>query len=202
MNDVNESDFGKIVDEYQKSVDVPNSKGRQFLLCPVGLVGAGKTTVLKPLAEKLGLVRISTDEIRKYLKEKGFNYKRVEDITFVVTNFFIKKGYGVAIDTDCVRSDKRTKIEEQSRKQHVPVIWIHINPPEEFILNKLRNFPHTWLFKNADEAIKNYEDRKPLHAKLDSFDFAYVFDTSKPDLDKQIDGAEKIITEKLTKLRN
>ena len=71
-----------------------------------------------------------------------------------------------------------------------------INPPEEFILNKLRNHKPTWLFKNADEAIKNYEARKPLHQNLD-FDFAYTFDTSKPDLDEQIEEATKIINSRI-----
>jgi len=196
MNELNEIQFKKFVDDFSKTVAVPDSKGTQFLLCPVGLVGSGKTTVIKPLAEKLGLVRISTDEIRKSLKEQGFSYQKTEDIAFEVGYLFIDKKYGVAIDADCVRPDKKEQIETLAKKKKIPVVWIHINPPEEFILNKLRSYPHTWLFKNADDAIKNYEARKPLHEKL-NFDFTYTFDTSRPDLNEQIGEATKIILKKL-----
>ncbi|MDE1944098.1 MAG: hypothetical protein KGH97_01205 [Patescibacteria group bacterium] len=54
--------------------ELANRLPRQVFLAPVGRVGAGKTTVVKPLAERLGLVRISSDEIRKLLKERGLGY--------------------------------------------------------------------------------------------------------------------------------
>ena len=162
------------------------------MLCPVGLIGSGKTTVLKPLAKKLGLVRISTDEIRKMLKERGFSYDGDENIAFAVGKHFIGKGYGIAIDADCVRLSKKKKIERFAKKLSMPIIWIHINPPEKFILNKLKNYPHTWLFKDARQAIANYKARKPLHKNL-NFDFAYMFDTSRPNLKQQIKEAADII---------
>ena len=181
-----------IIDAYTKSVEIPKKKGVRFFLCPVGLIGSGKTTVLKPLAKKLGLVRISGDEIRKMLKDGGFGYEGDENIAFAAGEYFIGKGYGIAIDADCVRSDKREKIEKLAKKLSMPIIWVHINPPEKFILNKLKNYPHTWLFKDAKQAIANYKARKPLHKKL-NFDFAYTFDTSRPNLKRQIKEAADII---------
>ncbi len=197
MIDLSETQFQDFADEYQDTIDIPQQKGRQFLLCPIGIVGSGKTTVLKPLAEKLGLVRVSSDDIRKTLKEKGFSYKRTEDIAFSVADHFIDKGYGIAIDADCVRLDKKKQIEEISIKRAIPLVWIHINPPEEFILNKLRNYPHTWLYKDAEDAINNYEARKRLHRNL-HFNFAYTFDTSKPDLNEQIDEAVTAIKKSIS----
>ena len=48
------AEFKKILEEYRKNTVVYKQKpARQFFLCPVGLVGAGKTTVLKPIAERL-----------------------------------------------------------------------------------------------------------------------------------------------------
>lgn len=184
----------EVAKEYEQTIAIPEQKGKQFFLCPVGLVGAGKTTVLKPLAEKFGLVRISTDEIRKMLKERGYGYKAAESIALAVGEKYARQGYGIAIDADCARPDKKLEIEEVAKKLNVPLIWIHINPPEEFIINKLKNYPHTWLFKDAEHALQNYYARKPLHEKLD-FDFTYTFDTSRSDIGKQIDeAAEKIKT--------
>lgn len=185
-----------IIDAYKKTVEIPKIKGRRFLLCPVGIIGSGKTTVMKPLAKKLGLARISTDEIRKMLKNRGLDYQKTDNIAFAVGEYFVSKEYGIAIDADCVRLDKKKKIEGLAKKLSMPIIWIHINPPEKFILNKLKNYPHTWLFKDAAQAIANYKARKPLHKKLD-FDFTYTFDTSRSDLKQQIKEATDIIRKRL-----
>ncbi|HEY4520375.1 MAG TPA: AAA family ATPase [Candidatus Paceibacterota bacterium] len=190
MNKLSQEQIHIFLEKYRQTVAVPYPKGRQILLCPIGLVGAGKTTVMKPLAERLGLVRISGDEIRKMLKENGFINNRVDEIAFPVIESFLKEGYGVAVDSDCIA--KREKIEKKASELNIPIVWIHIAPPEEFIINKLKNYPHSWLFKNADEAIKNYESRKPLHTKLD-FNFVYTFDPSRPDINDQIDKAAEII---------
>jgi len=66
------------------------------------------------------------------------------------------------------------------------------NQSEEFIINKLKNQKHSWLFKDAEDAINNYLARKPLHQNLD-FPFTYTFDTSKSNLNEQItEAGEKI----------
>ncbi len=198
MNDIPEEQLTKFIDEFRKTVVVPDTKGKKFLLCPIGILGSGKTTVMKPLAEKLGLVRLSSDEVRKMLKERGFNYQQTERIAFVLADDFLMQGYGIAIDADCARQEKQEQVKERAAKDGIPVIWIHINPPEEFILNKLRHYPHSWLFKDAEAAIRNYEARKPLHQDL-QLDFAYTFDPSRPDLDAQIDEAAEIITRAVEK---
>jgi predicted kinase len=193
MDDLSESQFQEWVREYRAQVIIPEKKGKQILLCPVGLVGAGKTTVVKPLAESLGLIRVSSDEVRKMMKARGLDYKGVEDIVFAVGLSYMDEGYGVAIDADCVRLDKKAEIERLAAERKVPVVWIHINPPEAFIINKLKQYPHTWLYKDADAAIANYQARKPLHQDLSSFHFTYTFDTSKSDLDEQIEKAREVI---------
>jgi predicted kinase len=182
----------EILKRYESELELPAQKGLRIFLCPIGLVGAGKTTVVKPLAERLGLVRISSDEIRKIMREQGTVGLKAFDLATVLIRKYAEAGYGVAIDSDCSNVEKIERVEEAADRLDYKVIWIHINPPEEFILNKLRNFKHTWLFKNADEAIANYYRRKPLHENL-SQDFTYTFDTSREDLPMQIDEAEKII---------
>ncbi|MBU4480038.1 hypothetical protein KKG48_01160, partial [Patescibacteria group bacterium] len=51
---------------FKSQIKIPKNKPKkQIFFCPVGLVGAGKTTVTKPISKKLGLLRISSDELRK-----------------------------------------------------------------------------------------------------------------------------------------
>jgi len=179
--------ISEIVEIYRPQIKVPTNKPRtQFFLCPVGLVGSGKTTVLKSLSEKLSLVRISGDEVRKILKECGYDYELTWEIGQKLVAEFVEQGYSIAHDTDCATPRTQEYLKKLAQEKGVKIIWIHTNPPEEFIINKLKNFKHTWLFENADQAIENYMSRKALHQHL-NIEFAYTFDTSKDNLNEQIE---------------
>ena len=166
----------EIIKEYERTLVFPSSKKLRIFLCPIGLIGSGKTTVMKPLAEKLGLLRISSDDLRKIMREKRHGFENLKEAISSLVSKYVEQGYGIAMDSDHGPTEKKKKLEEFAAKVSMPIVWIHINPPEEFIVNKLKNFKHSWLFKDVDDAIKNYETRKPLHQNLD-FDFTYTFDT-------------------------
>ena len=193
MNNIPDSVYDDVKDTFLKSLFIPDEKPQhQYILCPVGLVGAGKTTVVKPLSETLDLVRISGDEIRKCFKDKGYGYDRFKELAFEITQSFLGQGYSIAIDSDCVTEDTIQKINDSKEKYGIKDVWIHINPPEEFIINKLSNLKPNWL-GTAEQMVKNYYQRKPLHEDLSHFSFIYTFDTSRDDLDKQLKEAGGII---------
>lgn len=185
---------------FEKSLEIPSVKPTpQFFLCPVGLVGAGKTTVMRPLTKELGLVRISTDELRRLLKEHRFGWDEAEEIALAVGGKFAREGYSIGIDADCIRAEKRAKIEKHAKELGARVLYVHIAPPEEFIINKLMSFEHSWLFRDGAHAVENYRLRKPLHENLGGIPFTYTFDTSRDDLSKQIEEAVQRIREELQK---
>ena len=187
-NNLSDFEFKKIWRKYESQLILPKVKLKnQMMLCPIGLVGAGKTTVLKPLSQKLSLLRISSDEIRKILKREGFNYVRTLEIALGLILKYLNLGYSIAVDADCIDLEKRKMLGDLARQRKIKVIYIHIKPPEKFIINKLTNYKHTWLFKDAANAIDNYKRRKPLHRKyLKTVKFYYRFDTSRADLKSQI----------------
>jgi len=181
-------DLKKIEGLYNKKIIIPRKKNKvQILLCPAGLVGAGKTTVVRPISDKLNLLRISTDEIRKILISKKFNLLRTTEIASNLVVKYLKQGYGIALDADCVSPSVQRDIKKLQKEYNVIPIWIHINPKEKFILNRLKSYNHTWLFKDEKDAVDNYKRRKPLHKKyLGDIDFYSKFDTSKDNLNMQI----------------
>lgn len=198
--DLSNEDLKNIKNIFVSQLFIPQIKPlKQFLLCPVGLVGAGKSTITVPLARKLNLVRISHDEIRKILKENDFNYNRSKEIALEVISDFLNKGYGVAIDANCGSLETFNRIEHIKKERDLKVIWIHINPPEEFIINKLRKFDHTWLFTSGEEAVQGYYKYKNAYGDGTNLgiDFTYVFDTSKTDAQKQIVEAEEAILKRV-----
>ncbi len=190
---LSDEEFIRIRDGVEASFELPTWKRfPQIVLCPVGFIGAGKTTIITPLAKRLSLLRISTDEIRKRLKENGYNYKRTFEIATSLGEKYARDGYSIAIDADCASPYTQEFLNRLSSKLGAKLIWLHVNPPETFILHKLRTFKHTWLFRDADHAIKNYLARKVLHEKLE-MPFFYTFDPSRDDLERQItEAAERI----------
>lgn len=82
----------QIIKKYEETLEIPDTKPeKQIMVCPVGVVASGKTTVIKPLSKKLSLLRISTDEIRKLLKENGYSYDSVKDLAFDLADKYFGK---------------------------------------------------------------------------------------------------------------
>ena len=184
-----------VASQYENDLVIPDHKPKnQFILCPVGLVGAGKTTVLKPLSEKLSLVIISGDEIRKLLYDRGLSFNDTWKIRQSLIKKLVLEGYGVAHDSDCDTHETQQFLKVLAMNTGIRLIWIHINPPEKFIINKLMSYDYSrsWLFQDSKHAIQNYYQRKPLHKNL-NLPFLYTFDTSKENLPQQIDEAIKVI---------
>jgi predicted kinase len=185
----------KIASEYYESLDKPEAakEGPEFALCIIGLVGAGKSTVLNKLLKLVPMARQSGDEIRKLLYEKGLpeaDSATIAGINERVVGLFVDNGYRVAYDNDFGNPAIRAKMETWNRRRNIPIVWIRINTPEDFILKKLRSFGRTYLFSDGEEAVVKYFERKALHAEQASefakLPFVYTFDTSRGDLDAQV----------------
>jgi shikimate kinase len=186
----------EVMKDYEQSLIFPPQPPRkQFVLCPVGLIGAGKTTVTQPLADRLSLLYLSGDEIRKRLKERGMSYEALSRIRPALIRNYLNKGFSLAVDSDCAGMSGK-EIRAAIEKSKVIPIYIHINPPEPVILGRLRERHQqpdlAWLFKDANEAVANYMRRKPLHEHLD-LPFVFTFDDSKEGLASQLDECESCI---------
>jgi predicted ATPase len=180
--------------EYEQTLVIPEHKpSPQWMLMPVGMIGAGKTTVAKPLAEHFGLIRISTDEVRERLQRRGYSYGGARDITHELSKKYLTLGYSIAIDGN---TGSRSGLEYNKKTSEafpqVRQVFIHISPPEEFIVNKLKNYRHTWLFKDGEHAVASFT----MHKKdfmLPDLPFVYTFDPSRDDFPEQLkQGIEAI----------
>jgi predicted kinase len=190
--------------EFRANIKIPETKpSRQFFLCPVGLVGSGKTTVLKPIVEKFNLVRISSDEVRKSLLENGYDYGPVKEIVFKVINELARLGYSLALDMDCGNPLTKEHTEKLLSELNAKIFYVHINPPQEYVFEKFRNFPLelSWLAPGRpDDMINNYLVQKEKRKEENThFDFIYTFDTSRADIADQIGECCKKIQEEIGK---
>ncbi|OGG48938.1 hypothetical protein A3G63_03395 [Candidatus Kaiserbacteria bacterium RIFCSPLOWO2_12_FULL_52_8] len=180
--------------DYEKTLVVPEVKpSPQWMLMPVGLIGSGKTTVVKPLAKHFGLIRVSTDEIREQLKQRGYTYKGAREIAHELTKKYLRLGYSIAVDGN---TGSMTGLEYNKKTAeafpHVQQLFIHINPPDKFVIDKLNKYPHTWLYKDGSHAVDNFLTNKK-NFTLPNLSFVYTFDTAKENLPSQLDEAIKTI---------
>lgn len=53
-------------------------------------------------------------------------------------------------------------------------------------------YKHSWLFRDGEHAVENYRQRKELHKNL-PMKFFYTFDTSRPDIQEQIEEIAELI---------
>ncbi len=160
--------------DFRASLVVPEHIPKeQFFFCPVGLVGAGKTTVTKPISEKLGLVRLSSDELRKMLKENGHDYASVKETGLQLAKEFASKGFSIAFDMDCGNPEVKQFVQMLANKFGAKVFFVHVNTPEDFIFEKFRKHPPSWLADNPQVMIDNYYAQKEKRAEENAdFDFS------------------------------
>lgn len=195
--DLPDTKLEKILALYEKTLLFPEVKPKhQFLLCAVGLVGSGKTTVMKPLSEKLDLIRMAGDEIRKVLSDNGYNQKRLADLSLLFNHKFLKLGYSIAVDSDCVKEGVKNDAAALGNQYNARVIFIHINPPEQFIINKLSSIKEAWpwlLEESSNQSLlEEYHSRKELHANL-NIPFLCEIDTSASNFESQLENAADLI---------
>jgi predicted kinase len=190
----------EVIQEYENTLHIPHEKPTpQWMLMPVGLIGAGKTTVIKPLSERLHLIRLNTDDVRKLLRERGYSYEGARDIILTLCKKYLGLGYSLALDAN---TGSKAGLEYNARSieefPHVRQLFVHIDPPEEFIINKLKNYHHTWLFTDGDNAVNHYLENKNGFT-LPDLHFIYTFDPSREDLLQQIDEGAKALELELSK---
>jgi hypothetical protein len=188
--DLSDLEFQKILQTYEQSLILPSDKPtQQYIILPVGLVGSGKTTVLKGLEKKLPFIRLRTDDVRKLLMAGGFNLIRTAELVIILVKKYLDLGYSLAIDGDCAGATAQVfvdKVPPAIRK-----IWIHIVASEKTILDRLENpRPDRWY--SGPKAVENYLARKMLHQNL-TMPFSYTFDTDQNNFDDQIQELVKII---------
>lgn len=175
----------QIVSHFAEIMLSQDTTSKKVLFCLVGLVGAGKSTFVDALLTTIPMYRISTDAIREYLQANGYNLEKTTEIAFSVLDIARKKESVIVLDADCIRFYH--ELNSFADSYGYTIVWIHINPPQAYILNKLNHLDthktdHPKVFSSPIEAVENYTRRVPLHTQLLSdIECSYSVDTSSQD---------------------
>lgn len=118
----------KAKENFIKTLDVKNRKTKKpIIVALVGLVGSGKSSVAKKLAELIGAIVIEGDAIRVKLRELKEKYEKARTIAEDAALKVVKEGGNVILDSDFVDPKKRASIRQKARKAGVKLVFIRIH---------------------------------------------------------------------------
>jgi hypothetical protein len=182
---------------------VPQNRPKLVITC--GLMGTGKTTIAKKVAEKTGWALISSDEVRKELARipatqheyvpwgKGIystefsekTYKRMREIA----EKLLRKGRAVVVDASFGKKSERADIYALTRATNAEFTCIELVCPEDEIKRRLTTrVDERGTISDGRWAI--FADQKANFEKVDDFvkEEHVIVDTSKQEDDtmKQI----------------
>ena len=182
-------DLQQITSAYERSLEIPTHKPLPAcIVLPVGRVGAGKTTVMKPMCQKLSLLRISTDEIRLLIEDRSYFEGYPQQIAISLAKKYAKLGYSIGVDANCSTIWQSATLTELLTSSQLQSFWIHVNPPEDYIIKKLTHHPPSKLFTNATEALSCYQQSKQKIITT-GIPFVYEFNPAREDLEEQVNEA-------------
>lgn len=155
----------EVVMEVAQSLEAVPPSTTPIVFCPVGLVGAGKTSIVTALLDDTPRFVISSDRIRTMLYERGFNFSQVlDDILRRLSDMAIHRKANIFFDSNAgSKFDLIRHIEECGYN----VMVFYVNPSEAYIEKKLQNM--TWqnvperftFFKLPKHVMASYLSNKP-----------------------------------------
>mgnify|MGYP001576031181 CR=1 FL=1 len=97
-----------------------------LVVCCVGLVGSGKSTVAREFSKLLDAVFISGDDIRVELRKKGESFATVREIALTAALEAVKAGKNAVLDSDFSDFKKREEFTRKFEEVGVRVLFVHV----------------------------------------------------------------------------
>ena len=176
-----------------------------FLICSVGLVGVGKTTLMKKISQKIGAEYIRSDAIRLFVKKKGIvlGKKDIRKIMILLGEMAFQNGTNVVMDADFILESDRDLAKKFAKKYSAKFQCVRIVcDQKEHIRRILKRDSQGGdsFFDNSVDGIYDFFRRSGYHflftphfdgqmiLKKLSFHTAAVFDTTTRNVTKQVNA--------------
>ncbi len=174
----NQETIHKLSQDFLSRLKLPAKKSdSSFVIAIIGLVGSGRTTVAKRIAECVsGAVLVQSNSARFLLKEAGLPWgENVRQILKEVAKDLLSKGYGVVFDGNASDKEDRKNIYEIVRGTGAKTFYVRITIDPELAKEreqKKYDVPD-WISSFEDfrvnttkKMLKNIDDRIELYRVL------------------------------------
>lgn len=165
---------------------------RPFVLATIGLIGSGRTTIARRIAELIpGTILVSANSARYLLRElAGMEWgQNVRDLVKFAAEDLLAKGYGIIFDGNAADEKDRQNISEIAQESDAKIMYLRINidPTIARKHEEKKYRDKNWLstFENyrvntLEKMLANLDERTALYAELNSSEI--------PDLVAEIDN--------------
>lgn len=194
---------------YEKQLEPTSRKtDKQYLIGTVGLVGSGKSSVARKLAEEIGAVVVSADGLRIELRKLGEKYDNVWLIVENIVENLLYQGCNVIIDSDFVEAPKRASLRTVARRRKgLKLLFLRTTVDVDIMVERALNADYAGkegeffrgasskageIARGAAVKVREMHRRTPLHYRWiregggkwrpRRFDFVFAeIDTTVPD---------------------
>ncbi|MDN5275292.1 MAG: hypothetical protein JWP06_1193 [Candidatus Saccharibacteria bacterium] len=184
----------ELLKEYISYIPLKVSETKQpIIIAMVGLVGAGKSTIAKAIAERTGLYVASNDAIRRFLNEKGFQgaspvQDMLEYIAEAGTAYLLEHRVSHIIDNDLLKFHEQARLAIEAQGFRFYLLGVQCS--ERTILERLKKRSKDIANGAVDTLSRaskeQYEVRKKVHSQTPQPVFDFIFNTENP-LEPQVD---------------
>ena len=202
--------LNKLVVDFLSRLQLPAEKAEKlFIVATIGLIGSGRSTVAKMVADKVkGAVLLSSNSARYLLKEAGLPWgDNVRQILKGVATDLLSRGYSVVFDGNAADGEDRKNINEIAAQTGASVHYIRINIDPETAQKRERakyDDPN-WVssfndfrVNTTEKILKNLDERIKLHQELKSSDIPNLL--GEVDNNGSLEELEKQVNELIVKM--
>jgi len=148
---------------------LPEPAAKPFFIAVSGLPGTGKTYFCQRLAEKLPVVLLESDALRKALyrnpsysfQESAYLFKAVHHLI----ELLLSRGISVVLDATNLSEKNREYLYTIAERLKVELVMVHVSAPPEVVRSRLES-RHTDAASKSDADWEIYQRMKPVEEEI------------------------------------
>lgn len=128
-----ENYFKKLETNVQRKTKKP------IVISMIGLIGSGKSYTAQKIADMIGAILLSADDLRIEMRKVGERYEGARKIIEDITITLLLAGRSIVIDSDFIDDKKRASIRAKVKDTHAKLIFVRTLCDRDIMIERILN---------------------------------------------------------------